>query len=252
MDKIELNRYKRHILLKEIGGSGQNILKNSCITMIGAGGLGSVILYYLAAAGVGNIKIVDNDVVSLSNLQRQILFKNEDLGKKKVLAAKKNLLSLNPLINIEIYDNKFTEKNYREYIDGCNLLIDGTDNFKSKSAISKVAFSECIPLVYGGLSQWEGQICVFDPKSDSICFGCIFPNDPGQEFEESCSNLGIIGPTVGVIGSLMSAEVIKFLTSSGKPIMNKILTYDCLQGEFQEFCVDKVQSCKICSELNKN
>ena len=93
---------------------------------------------------------------------------------------------------------------------------------------------------------------VFDPKSDSICFGCIFPNDPGQEFEESCSNLGIIGPTVGVIGSLMSAEVIKFLTSSGKPIMNKILTYDCLQGEFQEFCVDKVQSCKICSELNKN
>ena len=134
----------------------------------------------------------------------------------------------------------------------CNLLIDGTDNFKSKSAISKVAFSECIPLVYGGLSQWEGQICVFDPKSDSICFGCIFPNDPGQEFEENCSNLGIIGPTVGVIGSLMSAEVIKFLTSSGKPIMNKILTYDCLQGEFQEFCVDKVQSCKICSELNKN
>ena len=152
MDKIELNRYKRHILLKEIGGSGQNILKNSCITMIGAGGLGSIILYYLAAAGVGNIKIVDNDVVSLSNLQRQILFKNEDLGKKKVLAAKKNLLSLNPLINIEIYDNKFTEKNYREYIDGCNLLIDGTDNFKSKSAISKVSFSERIPLVYGGLS----------------------------------------------------------------------------------------------------
>ncbi len=115
MDKIELNRYKRHILLKEIGGSGQNILKNSCITMIGAGGLGSIILYYLAAAGVGNIKIVDNDVVSLSNLQRQILFKNKDLGKKKVLAAKKNLLSLNPLIKIEIYENKFTEKNYRKY-----------------------------------------------------------------------------------------------------------------------------------------
>ena len=174
------------------------------------------------------------------------------MGKKKVLAAKKNLLSLNPLINVEIYDNKFTEKNYRKYINGCNLLIDGTDNFKSKSAISKVSFSERIPLVYGGLSQWEGQICVFDPKSDSICFGCIFPNDPGQEFEESCSNLGIIGPTVGVIGSLMSAEVIKFLTSCGKPIMNKILTYDCLQGEFQEFCVDKVRSCKICSELNQN
>ena len=130
-------------------------------------GLGSIILYYLAAAGVGNIKIVDNDVVSLSNLQRQILLKTK-IWVKKVLAAKKNLLSLNPLINIEIYDNKFTEKNYRKYINGCNLLIDGTDNFKSKSAISKVAFSECIPLVYGGLSQWEGQICVFDPKSDSI------------------------------------------------------------------------------------
>ena len=100
------------------------------------------------------------------------------------------------------------------------------------------------------MSQWEGQVCVFDPKSASICFGCIFPNDPGQEFEDSCLNFGIIGPTVGVIGSLMAAEVIKFLTSCGKPIMNKILTYDCLQGEFQEFLVEKIHSCDICSNLN--
>ena len=252
MDKIELERYTRHILLKEIGGSGQKLLKNSCITMVGAGGLGSIVLYYLAAAGIGNIKIVDNDIVSLSNLQRQILFKNSDLGKKKVLAAKKNLLSLNPQIKIEAFDDKFNEKTSKKFINNCDLLIDGTDNYKSKSSICKIAFNKCIPLVYGGLSQWEGQVCVFDPKSTSICFGCIFPNDPGQEFEETCLNFGIIGPIVGVIGSLMAAEVIKFLTFCGKPIMNKILTYDCLQGEFQEFGVDKIKSCDICSNLNKN
>ena len=250
MNKIELERYTRHILLKEIGGSGQNLLKKSSITMVGAGGLGSIILYYLAAAGIGNIKIVDDDIVSLSNLQRQILFKNEDLGNKKVIAAKKNLLSLNPQIKIEIFDEKFNEKSSKKLINNCDVLIDGTDNYKSKSSICEIAFNETIPLVYGGLSQWEGQVCLFDPKSDSICFGCIFPNDPGQAFEDSCLNFGIIGPIVGVIGSLMAAEVIKFLTSSGKPIMNKILTYDCLQGEFQEFVVEKIDSCNICSNLN--
>tara|TARA_B100002052_G_scaffold284504_1_gene296457 strand:- start:165 stop:935 length:771 start_codon:yes stop_codon:yes gene_type:complete len=250
LNKIELERYTRHILLKEIGGSGQKLLKKSSITMVGAGGLGSIILYYLAAAGIGNIKIVDDDIVSLSNLQRQILFKNEDLGNKKVIAAKKNLLSLNPQIKIEIFDEKFNEKSSKKLINNCDILIDGTDNYKSKSSICKIAFNETIPLVYGGLSQWEGQVCFFDPKSDSICFGCIFPNDPGQEFEDSCLNFGIIGPIVGVIGSLMAAEVIKFLTSSGKPITNKILTYDCLQGEFQEFVVEKIDSCNICSNLN--
>ena len=251
LNKIELERYSRHILLKEVGGSGQTLLKKSSVVMIGAGGLGSIVLYYLAAAGVGNIKIIDNDLVSLSNLQRQILFKNEDLGKKKVIAAKKNLLSLNPFINIEIFDDRFTESNNKKFIDRCDLLIDGTDNFKSKSSICKTAFKELIPLVYGGLSQWEGQICIFDPKTPSICFECIFPTEPSEQFEESCSNFGIIGPTVGVIGSLMAAEVIKFLTSCGKPILNNILTYDCLQGEFQQFEVEKNKSCSICSNLNK-
>ena len=251
MNKKELERYTRHILLKEIGGSGQNLLKKACITMVGAGGLGSVVLYYLAAAGIGKIKIVDDDIVSLSNLQRQILFKDADLGEKKVIAAKNNLLSLNPHIEIEIFDNRFSEQNFRKFVNGCDVLIDGTDNFKSKSFICKVAFKELIPLVYGGLSQWEGQVCIFDPKAESVCFECIFPNEPGENVEESCSNFGIIGPTVGVIGSLMAAETIKLLTSCGKPILNKILTYDCLQGEFQEFGIEKVQSCNICSNLNK-
>ena len=251
MNNKELERYKRHILLKEIGGSGQKLLKKSNVTVIGAGGLGSIVLFYLAAAGVGNIKIVDNDVVSLSNLQRQILYKDSDQGEKKVLAAKKNLLNLNPTINVDIFEDYITNKNYDKYIENCDLLIDGTDNFKSKSLICKIAFNKNIPLVYGGLSQWEGQVCIFDPKSDSICFECIFPNDPGEEFDDSCFNFGIIGPTVGVIGSLMAAEVIKLLTSCGAPILNKILTFDCLNGEFQKFEVEKVKSCNICSKINK-
>ena len=139
MDKIELERYTRHILLKEIGGSGQQLLKNSCVTMVGAGGLGSIILYYLAAAGIGNIRIVDNDIVSLSNLQRQILFKNVDIGKKKVIAAKKNLLSLNSQVNIETFDEQFSEKSSRKLINNCDILIDGTDNFKSKSSTPEKA-----------------------------------------------------------------------------------------------------------------
>ena len=211
MNKIELERYARHILLKEIGGSGQQLLKNSCVTMIGAGGLGSIVLYYLVAAGVGTIKIVDDDVVSLSNLQRQILFKNEDLGKKKVFAAKKNLLGLNPLIKIETFDYKFSEINCKKFTDGSDLLIDGTDNFKSKSSICKIAFSKLIPLVYGGLSQWEGQVCVFDPKSDSICFECIFPKDPGEEFEQSCSNIGIMGPTLYSFSKTIFKSIVPIL-----------------------------------------
>ena len=248
MDSVELERYARHILLKEIGGSGQLKLSNAKITMVGVGGLGSVALYYLVAAGVGKIQIVDNDLVSLSNLQRQILFKDEDLGEKKVSAAKKNLLELNPLVEISVVEDRFTQKNSSKIAAQTDLIIDGTDNFRSKALISRVAFKHRIPLVYGGLSQWEGQVCIFDPNLPSACFECLHPHEPNQNLEENCTDLGVIGPTVGVIGSLMAAETIKLITSSGNLVVNQILTYDCLQGEFQKFQVDRRTDCPSCSQ----
>ena len=240
MDSYGLARYTRHILLKEIGGPGQLKLSNSRITMIGAGGLGSIALYYLVASGVGNIKIVDSDIVSLSNLQRQI-------GEKKVLAAKKNLLKLNPHIKITTLDEQFTEENSSSVLNASDLIIDGTDNFKSKSTLCREAYKHNLPLIYGGLSQWEGQICLFDPKLPSACFDCIYPNAPTQIMEESCSDLGVIGPVVGIIGSIMAGEAIKFLTSAGLSLANYILTYDCLHAEFQKFKIERRSHCSICS-----
>ena len=247
LDSNQLERYARHILLKEIGGSGQSRLANAQITMVGAGGLGSVVLYYLVAAGVGKIQIVDSDIVSLSNLQRQILFRNSDLGEKKVFAARKNLLQLNPLVKISVWDDLFSLENSSRIITQSDLIIDGTDNFKSKALICKVAYEHKIPLIYGGLSQWEGQVCLFDPNLPSACFDCIYPNAPNQHMEENCVDLGIIGPTVGVIGSLMAGEAIKFITSAGKPFVDQILTYDCLHGEFRRFQVEKRENCPVCS-----
>ena len=247
MDSLELDRYGRHILLKEIGGSGQLKLSNSQVTMIGAGGLGSIVLYYLVAAGVGKIQIVDDDIVSLSNLQRQILFKDVDIGLKKVFSAKKNLLELNPLVEISVLDERLSAENGSQIIGKSDLIIDGTDNYKSKALICREAFKNLTPLIYGGLSQWEGQVCIFDPNLPSACFECIFPNEPNQNVEENCANLGIMGSTVGVIGSLMAGEAIKLITSSGTTLVDQILTYDCLHGEFQRFQVEKRNCCPICS-----
>ena len=247
MDSYGLERYTRHILLKEIGGPGQLKLSNSKITMIGAGGLGSIALYYLVASGVGSIKIVDNDIVSLSNLQRQILFEEADIGIKKVLAAKKNLLKLNPHIKITTLEEQFTKENSSNVLRDSDLIIDGTDNFKSKATLCREAYKHKLPLIYGGLSQWEGQICLFDPKLPSVCFDCIYPNAPTPIIEESCSDLGVIGPVVGIIGSIMAAEAIKFLTSAGLSLANHILTYDCLHAEFQKFKIEKRSNCSICS-----
>ncbi|MDG2355322.1 MAG: HesA/MoeB/ThiF family protein [Paracoccaceae bacterium] len=247
MESVELERYARHILLKEIGGSGQIKISNTKITMIGAGGLGSVALYYLVASGVGKIKIVDEDVVSLSNLQRQILFKDSDLGEKKVLAARKNLLELNPNVEICVVDESFSMNNSSKIIAGSDLILDGTDNFETKALICREAYRHRIPSVYGGLSQWEGQVCIFDPNLSSVCFDCIYPNKPNQDVEENCADLGIIGPTVGVIGSLMAGETIKWITSSGKPLVDQILIYDCLQGDFQKFQVEKRKNCPVCA-----
>ena len=247
MESYELKRYARHILLKEIGGPGQLKLSNSMVTMIGAGGLGSIVLYYLVASGVGKIKIVDNDIVSLSNLQRQILFEEEDIGKKKVFAAKKNLLKLNPRIEITINDDKFTEINSSDILADSDLIIDGTDNFKSKAILCREAYKLKLPLIYGGLSQWEGQISIFDPNISSVCFDCIYPNAPNSIMEENCSDLGVIGPVVGIIGSVMAAEAIKFITSAGKPLANQLLTYDCLHAEFQKFRIERRTNCAVCS-----
>ena len=247
LDSLELERYGRHILLKEIGGSGQLKLSNSKITMVGAGGLGSIILYYLVAAGVGKIQIVDDDIVSLSNLHRQILYRDIDLGIKKVFAARKNLLELNPKIEISVIDERFSLENSLQIIDKSDLIIDGTDNFESKALICREAFKHFTPIIYGGLSQWEGQVCIFDPKLSSACFDCIFPKAPDQNIEENCADLGVIGPIVGVVGSLMASEAIKFLTCSGKVLLNNLLTYDSLHGEFQKFQVEKLKDCPICS-----
>ena len=232
--------------MKEIGGSGQKKLLQSTVAMVGAGGLGSVVLLYLAAAGIGKLKILDNDVVSLSNLQRQILFRNGDLGQKKVVAAKKNLLALNPNLDIEIFDEGFNGGSDTEFFKNCDLLVDGTDNYKSKVALSHEARRLEIPLVFGGLSKWDGQMSVFDPTLPSACFGCIFPEPPSYPEEEDCSGVGIVGPVVGIVGSLMAAEVVKWLIGAGNSYINNLFTFDSLNGEVRKFEIQKREDCKVC------
>lgn len=248
MNPNQLDRYSRQILLKEIGGLGQRKLLNSKILILGAGGLGSASMPYLVGAGVGVIGIVDNDRVEISNLQRQVLFTNQDVGKKKVDAVFDRLKSLNSGVVINKYDCELSSSNCNNILKDYDLILDGTDNFKTRH-ISNLACSELkIPLVSAAISQWEGQVTVYYPSEGYPCFNCIFPIEAVETRETSCLQFGVVGPLVGSIGSIMATETIKIITGSGQPLYGEMLIFDSLWNEIKRIKIFRRANCEVCSK----
>ena len=246
MSETEIERYARHIILKEIGGQGQQKLRDSKVLVVGAGGLGNPVSMYLAGAGVGTIGIIDDDEVSLSNLQRQILYRDIDIGKSKVFSSQKNLLEINPYIIVKPYNRVLDINNAQNLISEYDLIVDGTDNIETRHLINLACVREKKPLISGAISQWEGQISLFDPSNSSPCYSCIFPKTDNDSMIQSCSEVGVLGSLPGVIGSIMAVEVVKEITGIGKSLRGFLLLYDALSCEIRKIKADKDVKCKIC------
>jgi len=242
----ELERYARHIVLHEIGGAGQQRLKKARVLVVGAGGLGSPLLLYLAAAGVGSIAVVDDDTVSLSNLQRQVLHTEDRIGMPKVFSAQKGLAAINPHVEVLPFNSRLTEDNARDLMAGIDLVLDGSDNFTTRYLVNEICVAVGLPLISAAISQWEGQISLYHAAKGAPCYACVFPQSPADGLAPNCAEAGVMGALPGVIGSMMAVEAIKFITSAGRGLQGEMLIYDALYGESRKFTVAKRADCKVC------
>ncbi|MEE9455460.1 MAG: molybdopterin-synthase adenylyltransferase MoeB [Paracoccaceae bacterium] len=248
MGKDELERYARHIILREIGGPGQQKLRCARVLAIGAGGLGSPALMYLAAAGVGTLGIVDDDVVSLSNLQRQIIHATGAIDTPKVLSASKTIADINPHIAVEAHHTRLAPENAAQIIGGYDLVLDGSDNFVTRYMVNEVCTTLKTPLISAALSQWEGQISLFDPANGGPCYACVFPERPADGLAPSCAAGGVMGALAGVMGSMMAGEAIKHITGAGAGLCGDMLIYDALYAEARKFTLVKNPACSVCAD----
>ncbi len=244
--ETELERYARHIVLRELGGPGQKRLKKARVLVIGAGGLGAPALQYLAAAGVGTIGVIDDDVVENANLQRQVIHRDPDIGMPKVFSAQQAMEAQNPNVVVLPYHRRLTEDIAVDLFEDFDLILDGTDNFETRYLANRTAVAARKPLISGALSQWEGQLSVFDPATDGPCYQCIFPEAPAAGLAPSCAEAGVIGPLPGVVGSMMAVEAIKVITGAGQALRGEMLIYDALYGESRKITLSRRSDCPIC------
>ncbi|HKY78476.1 MAG TPA: molybdopterin-synthase adenylyltransferase MoeB, partial [Anaerolineales bacterium] len=246
LSREELLRYSRHLLIPEVGLEGQKNLKASSVLVIGAGGLGSPVAMYLAAAGVGRIGLIDYDVVDFSNLQRQIIHGTAQLNKLKVESARERLLDLNPSIQVDVYNEAFTSANALHIAEGYDLIIDGTDNFPTRYLVNDVCVKLGIPNVYGSIFRFDGQVSVFDAKQGP-CYRCLFPEPPPPGLVPSCAEGGVLGVLPGIIGSLQASEGLKLLLLIGEPLRGKLLLFNALDMRFDFVKLRKNPECAVCS-----
>jgi molybdopterin/thiamine biosynthesis adenylyltransferase len=242
----ELERYARHIVLRELGGPGQKRLKEARVLVIGAGGLGSPALLYLAAAGVGTIGVIDDDTVDSGNLQRQVIHRDDHIGMPKVFSAEKAMLGINPYITVRPYKRRLSAEIAEDLFADYDLILDGTDNFDTRYLVNRVAVAQGKPLISGALSQWEGQISVFDTGNDAPCYQCIFPEAPAPELAPSCAEAGVLGPLPGVIGTMMAAEAVKLISGAGSVLRGEMMIYDALWGETRKIRLKRRADCRCC------
>jgi len=247
----QLERYKRNIMLAEVGLEGQRQLLQAKVLVVGAGGLGSPVLLYLAAAGVGTLGVIDGDRVDLSNLQRQIVHGRKDIGRPKGESARERMTMLNPEVQLEVYGERLTKKNGPELLDRYDFVVEATDNFESKFLVNDLCLQAGVPFCHGGILEFSGQILTVIP-GQSACYRCIFTKEPPQEVARSCSQAGVLGAVAGVIGSLQAVETLKYLTSSGELLVDTLLTYDALTARFRQVEVRKRESCRCCGAANSS
>lgn len=241
----QIKRYSRHIILKEIGGKGQRKLLDSKVLVVGAGGLGSPVSYYLAAAGVGTLGIIDYDQVELSNLQRQILHSTADVGRPKVESAKETLNRLNPDVQVNTYQNKLGQDNISDLLSGYDLIVDGVDNFAARFLINDACVMMGKPLVEAGILQWDGMIMTIAP-GEGPCYRCVFPAPPPPGSVPSCQEAGVVGAIAGVMGVLQATEAIKYLLGVGETLVGRMLIFNALESRFREVEIAKEDKCPVC------
>jgi molybdopterin/thiamine biosynthesis adenylyltransferase/rhodanese-related sulfurtransferase len=240
-------RYSRHLLIPEIGVEGQMKLLDAKVLLLGAGGLGSPAALYLAAAGVGTLGIVDNDVVDLSNLQRQVAHSNDRIGVPKVDSAEIAIKEINPEVKVEKYNVRLGADNIMEIIDGYDVIVDGLDNFPTRYLLNDATVRKQIPVVSASILGFDGQLSVFAPY-EGPCYRCLYPTPPPAELAPSCGANGVLGVLPGVMGLLQSVEVIKLVTGAGEPLIGRLLLYEALGAHFTELKVRRDPDCPICSK----
>ncbi|MFZ4121356.1 MAG: HesA/MoeB/ThiF family protein [Caulobacterales bacterium] len=248
----EVHRYARHIMLKEVGGPGQNKLKAAKVALVGVGGLGAPAALYLAAAGVGQLTLIDDDAVALSNLQRQVLFTTKGVASLKVAEAATALQSLNPHVTIHQHIARLTPNNAETLLAGSDVVLDGSDSFETRFAVNAACHHLGVPLVSGAVGRWDGQLAVFasgltrdqPPHQRKPCYQCFVPQAPPDA--ETCAAVGIIGALPGVIGAAMALEAVKLITGAGEPLLGRLFLFDALHLEARTVRLAPDPACAIC------
>ena len=242
----EVNRYARHILLREIGGPGQRRLKDARVLVVGAGGLGSPALLYLAAAGVGTIGVIDDDLVDASNLQRQIIHTDQGIGQPKVESARAGMLALNPYITVQTHQARLVEAGAADLVAGYDLVLDGSDNFDTRYLVNRVCVAAGKPLISAAITQWEGQLSLYDPAHGAPCYECIFPDRPAPGMVPTCAEAGVAAPLPGVIGAMMAMEAVKQITGAGETLAGRLMIHDALYAETRVIRIKRRTDCPVC------
>jgi molybdopterin/thiamine biosynthesis adenylyltransferase len=242
----ELQRYARHLSLPNVGVEGQERLRAASVLLVGAGGLGSPVALYLAAAGVGRLGLVDFDRVDVTNLQRQVLHGTRDIGRKKVESARDRVADVNPHVTLDVYDTTLTSANAMDIVARYDVVVDGTDNFQTRYLTNDACVILGKPNVYGSVSRFEGQASVF-ATPDGPCYRCLFREPPPAELAPSCGANGVLGVLPGTMGLLQATEVVKLVTGAGEPLIGRLLLYEALGATFTELKVRRDPDCPICS-----
>jgi len=245
LSRDEISRYARHLIIPDVGIDGQKRLKAARVLLVGAGGLGSPLALYLAAAGVGHIGIVDFDVVDVTNLQRQILHGTKDIGRAKVASARERIADINPFVELTTYETALTSKNALGIIEKYDLVVDGTDNFPTRYLVNDACVMLGKPNVYGSVFRFEGQASVFSTK-DGPCYRCLFPEPPPPGTVPSCAEGGVLGVLPGLIGTIQATEAIKLILGIGEPLVGRLLLVDALGAQFRTVKVRKNPACPAC------
>lgn len=245
--KEELERYARHIILDGVGIRGQDRIKSAKVLIIGAGGLGSPVAMYLAAAGVGEIGVVDGDVVELSNLQRQIIHTTADIGVLKCKSAKEKLEAINPNIKIESFNTFVEASNILSLVERYDFVVDGTDNFDAKFLINDACILANKPYSHGGILRFSGQCMTIKPK-ESACYACLFDTPPPKDQIPTCGSAGVLGAIAGMLGTIQATEALKYITEVAEPLYNTLLTFDAMSMNFRKIGLKKNPNCRVCGK----
>jgi len=248
LDQTQLDRYSRHIILDDVGPEGQAALLDAAVLVVGAGGLGSPVIQYLAAAGVGRLGIADDDIVERSNLQRQVIHGERDIDRPKVDSAAEFVADLNPDINVETYELRVSPETVMDLVDGYDVVVDATDNFQARYLINDACVLADIPVSHGAVYRFEGQVSTFERASESPCYRCLFPEAPPEGAIPDCATAGVLGVVPGMIGTIQATETIKLLLDHGESLDGRLWCVDASQMDVESIPIRANPTCPVCGD----